>query len=440
MSSDHDQPPASGEVPAARLRPRTLDLTADEIAPEPVRTTATDAPEGPPPEGADHAAPRPEAASATSADPDTAAGAAPSGDLPPEPPGDVPPRRRGWLPAGVSMLGAGVAGARIVLAVLGTMGLLTSRDNGLSDLDARLAGIELEVRDLAARTPVAGVDGRVLDEVTGRLDTLEAAVVTSRPAAGDPSLSNRIAAMNGEVKALAETIATLGRRDDEALAAARAAQTRADATNAALAALAQKIPSAVVERSEVDALAGRVAAVEKSEKTAASGDRAVRLVLVATALKLAAERGEPFAGELAAAKAHGAEPNLTAADVPFAAAGVPTVAMLARELGALAASLRPAQSAPPRESFLERLQGNAEKLVRMRPTEEVAGTDAAAVASRLEGKAAQEDLAGAQAELAKLPPAARAPAEAWVAKVQARTAALDASRRLAADALAGLGK
>ena len=440
MSSDHDQPPASGEPPAARLRPRTLDLTADEIAPEPVRTTATDAPEGPPPEGADHAAAHPEAASATSADPDTAAGAAASGNPPPEPPPDVSPRRRGWLPAGVSMLGAGVAGAGIVLAVLGTMGLLTSRDNGLSALDARLAGIELEVRDLAARTPVAGVDGRVLDEVTGRLDTLEAAVVTSRPAAGDPSLSNRIAAMNGEVKALAETIATLGRRGDEALAAARAAQTRADAAAAAVAALAQKIPSAAVERSEVDALAGRVAAMEKSEKTAVSGDRAVRLVLVATALKSAAERGEPFAGELAAAKALGADPKLTAALEPFAAAGVPTVAMLARELGALAASLRPAQSAPPRASFLERLQGNAEKLVRMRPTEEIAGTDAAAVASRLEGKAAQEDLAGAQAELAKLPPAARAPAEAWVAKVQARTAALDASRRLAADALAGLGK
>ena len=303
MSSDHDQPPASGEPRAARLRPRTLDLTADEIAPEPVRTTATDAPEGPPPEGADHAASHPEAASATSADPDTAAGAASSGTPPPEPPADVPPRRRGWLPAGVSMLGAGVAGAGIVLSVLGTMGLLTSRDNGVSALDARLAGIELEVRDLAARTPVAGVDGRVLDEVTGRLDTLEAAVVTSRPAAGDPSLSNRIAALNGEVKALAETIATLGRRGDEALAAARAAQTRADAAAAAVAALAQKIPSAAVERSEVDALAGRVAAVEKSEKTAASGDRAVRLVLVATALKAAAERfgRRQLAGERLAA-------------------------------------------------------------------------------------------------------------------------------------------
>ena len=121
-----------------------------------------------------------------------------------------------------------------------------------------------------------------------------------------------------------------------------------------------------MERSEVDALAGRVAAMEKSEKTAVSGDRAVRLVLVATALKSAAERGEPFAGELAAAKALGADPKLTAALEPFAAAGVPTVAMLARELGSLAASLRPAQSAPPRASFLERLQGNAEKLVRMR--------------------------------------------------------------------------
>ena len=51
------------------------------------------------------------------------------------------------------MLGAGVAGAGIVLAVLGTMGLLTSRDNGVSAVDARLAGLELEVRDLAAVRP-----------------------------------------------------------------------------------------------------------------------------------------------------------------------------------------------------------------------------------------------------------------------------------------------
>ena len=348
MTSDHDQPPASGEPPPARLRPRTSDPTAEEVALQPVRTPA-DSGQGTPPQATDHDPARMEASSDTSADHDTAAAsssATPRSDSA----ADLPPRRRAWLPSGVSMLGAGVAGAGIVLAVLGTMGLLTSRDSGVSAVDARLAGLELEVRDLASRAPAAGVDGRALEEVVGRVDTLEAAVVTSRPAAGDPSLSGRIAAIDGEVKALAETIATLGRRSDDVLAAAREARTRADATAAALTALAQKLPAgAAVERSQVDALAGRVAAVESSEKTVARGDRAVRLVLVATALKAAAERGEPFAAELAAVKALGADSTLTAALEPFAASGVPTVAVLARELSALVPALRPPAAAPARE-------------------------------------------------------------------------------------------
>jgi hypothetical protein len=441
VSSDNHEPPASGGPPPLRLRPRTPDGTADEVASEPIRTTD----EGTPAELAHTEPSRMDAAS------DNSSADAPSSDTPssdtastspadPDPPADAP-RRRGWLPAGVSMIGAGVVGAGVVLVVLGAMGLLVNPNNGLSSVDARLAGLELEVRDLAGRTPVTGVDARALDEVVGRVDTLEAAVVTSRPAAGDPSISSRIASIDGEVKALAETIGTLGRRNDEAAAAARAAQTRADATAAALAALAQKLPAgAAVERSQVDALAGRVAAIESSEKTTARGDRAVRLVLVATALNAAVERGDPFAGELAAAKALGADPKLTAALEPFAAAGLPTTAALARELSALAPSLRPAASAPVREGFLDRLQVNAEKLVRVRPTEEVVGTDAAAIASRVEAKAAQEDIAGAQAELAKLSTTARAPAEAWLKQAQARAAALDASRRLAADALSGLGK
>ena len=231
MTSDHDQPPASGG-PTPRLRPRTLDLPADEAAPEPIRTTTATGDEttaG----AADTAAPHADD-SAAAASSDTAAG-----DVPPRSPADEPPadapRRRGWLPAGVSMIGAGVLGAGIVLAVLGSMGLLVNPNDGLSAVDARLAGLELEVRDLAARAPAAGVDARALDEVVGRVDTLEAAVVTSRPASGDPSFSSRIAAINGEVKALAETIGTLGRRNDEVAAAARAAQTRSDATAAAVA-------------------------------------------------------------------------------------------------------------------------------------------------------------------------------------------------------------
>ena len=78
--------------------------------------------------------------------------------------------------------------------------------------------------------------------------------------------------------------------------------------------------------------------------------------------------------------------------------------------------------------------------MRIRRVDEAAGTDAAAVVARSEAKAARGDLPGAAAEVAQLPPNARAPAEAWIKSVQARTAAIDASRRLAAAALAGLSK
>jgi hypothetical protein len=120
---------------------------------------------------------------------------------------------------------------------------------------------------------------------------------------------------------------------------------------------------------------------------------------------------------------------------------VPTSAALSRELSALAPTLLQAAGAAPREGgFLERLQVNAEKLVRVRPTEEVVGNDPAAIIARSEAKASRADLSGALAELAKLPPAARAPAEPWIKKAEARIAAIETSRRLAADALAGLGK
>jgi hypothetical protein len=43
-------------------------------------------------------------------------------------------------------------------------------------------------------------------------------------------------------------------------------------------------------------------------------------------------------------------------------------------------------------------------------------------------------------ELASLPEPVRAPAATWIGKAQARAAAVDASRRLAADAVTQLGK
>jgi len=363
-----------------------------------------------------------------------------SNPLPPDVPGSPPPetpRRRG-LPSAVTWLAVAVAGVGLVLGVLGLVSLFMSRDNGVSALDARLAGVELGLRDLASRAPPPSADPKALDAVAGRVAKLEAAGAAPPVGAGDPVLAARVAALETELKALAETVGVLGRRSEEALAVAREARVRTDAGAAELAELAQK-PPAAVERGEVEALANRVTAVERSEQAAARDDRTVRLALAASALNAAVERGDAFAAELAAAKALGADPKLLAALEPFARAGVPAAAVLARQFSALAPALQ-AAGAPPPEGVLGRLQMNAEKLVRIRRVDEAPGSDAAAIVARSEAKAARGDLAGAVSELAQLPPNARAPAEAWIKSAQARIAAIDASRRLASDALAGLGK
>jgi hypothetical protein len=358
-------------------------------------------------------------------------------DVPAGPPPEPPPRRR------VSFLGIAVAGIGVVLAVLGVASLLLSRDNGVSELDARLAGVELDLRDLASRAPPPAADPQALDAVVGRVAKLEAAGAMPPQGASDPALTARIAALETELKALAETVGVLGRHNDEALAAAREARVRADAGAAEISELTQK-PPASVDRGDFEALANRVATVERSEKAAESAaksaDRALRLALAATALNAAVERGDAFAAELTAVNALGADPKMTAALEPFARSGVPTSAALARQFSELAPALQQAAEPPPREGVLGRLQLNAEKLVRIRRVDEAAGTDAAAIVARSEATAARGDLAGAASEVGELPPNARAPAEAWLKSVQARTAAIDASRRLAADALAGLSK
>ena len=62
-----------------------------------------------------------------------------------------------------------------------------------------------------------------------------------------------------------------------------------------------------------------------------------------------------------------------------------------------------------------------------------------AVLARIEVDAAKADIDGALADLGKLPEAARAPAQGWIAKAKARQAALAAARQFAADTARALG-
>jgi hypothetical protein len=126
---------------------------------------------------------------------------------------------------------------------------------------------------------------------------------------------------------------------------------------------------------------------------------------------------------------------------PFATSGIPTATALARELAALVPALAEATGSTVRDGgILDRLKANAEKLVRVRPIDEAVGDDPSAVMRRIEIRAEKGDLAGAAAEVGKLPASARDPAKKWLAHVEARNVAIDASRRFAADALAAVAK
>jgi hypothetical protein len=340
----------------------------------------------------------------------------------------------------------------LTLVVLAAAGVFSRGDSGNSAVEAQIARLQQQVSELAARPAPSAVEPKAVDDLAARLARLETVVATPRPPVTDTASANRIATVEGEIKALGERIAVLGRRNDEIASVAGEARKQADVTAAALAELrkAQASAGTAVQHGDLDALANRVAALERISKAieaqlgtrlgAESGDRSLRTLVVAGALGAAVDRGRPFVAELEAAKAAAPDPKALASLERFAKTGIPSTEALVQELATLTPALAKAVGSPPREGILDRLKANAEKIVRVRPIKNATGDDPAALVQRIEARATERNLADALAEIAKLPAPARDLTKEWVAKVEARNAAVEASRRFYAAALAALGK
>lgn len=428
---------ASGDspsVPPSRPRPApTIDLKATEITSEPAdpaqaSESKADIPEEQPPA----------AASGPTDSPPKAAPSAASGPRAAEPPPAAGLSRLTW---GLGGAGVSIAAMLVLLAALWGLGAFGARDNGSSVMAARLTALEAQMRELANRPLPAGLDQRVFAELAARLGAaeqnvarlaaieaglakLEAAV--AKPPAIDSALVARVAALEQASRELADM------------------RTRLDALDAT-----QK-NAKPFDPAELAALVKRMAALEQAEKameqrvaqpTPGGADKAGRVAFVAIALRAAVERGDPFAREFAAARALASDAAVLAPLEPYATSGVPRAAALARELAQLAGPMLTAAGGGGREGgIFDRLQQNAERLVRVRPVNETQGDDPAAIISRAEAKAAQGDIAGALAELARLPEAARAPAQDWIARAGKQVAALTAARQFAEGAVDALAK
>jgi hypothetical protein len=347
------------------------------------------------------------------------------------------------------VLAAGVAGAATMSLILfgfWLAGLLPIRDAGSADLRARVTGLEMQLRDLQKR-PAPAADTQTVDALTQRVAKMEASI--AKIPAGDPALADRIAATENAMKALGVSLAALNRRGDSIAAGAANASERAEAAEKAVADLrasvrdVSKTVSASISSTELEALQKRVAALDQAAKLArgdiakaTASDKSARLAVSALALRDAVLRGAPFADELAQVKSLGAEDKILAPLAPFATTGVPSEKALAHELGALLPGMLKAIGASaPSGSFIERLQANAEHLVRIRPLDAPPGDDTSAVLARIEIAAAHGDIVAALTDLGKLSDAQRAPALAWIAKIKNRQAALAAAHQSAVDAV-----
>jgi hypothetical protein len=422
-----------------RQRPnRTIDLTATEVAmgdeDDPPPQDSVQPPAATPiQENMQETSTIPPAQSTAMPDPEPARAEGGTQSPPNQPP--IPPygsKWQAWLPSPFitwPLLEAGAAGGALVLlvvAVLWFAGLFAPGDNGLNDVNARLAQVELRLKQIPTGAAQPSVDPKAFEALSARLGKLEAA---PPPAAADPAIPQRLAATEAALTALQAAIADVNKRTEAAADAVRS--------------------NTGVERGDMDALNNRLAALEKSMQSAADdldkriatlGDRPLRLAVAAQALRAAVERGDAYAAELAAVKPLAGDARALAPLESFAATGVPSAEALARELADIMPAMQRLATPPAEGGFLDRLQANAGRLVRIRPIDDVPGDDPAAVLARIEAKAGHSDIAGALAEFAKLPPPIRAPAENWVRKAEARDAAVAASRRLAGEALAALGQ
>jgi len=474
------------EVPASGRRKRpapTIDLKATEVPTESASAesaTAVPRPDEPQPTPKPAAPAKPRQArrdEGTVADAERPQAAADTGrpqeaeqeraSPPPPPPPPSPPPHRGDIGSAIT---GGIVGAVILAAAAGGLwygGVIPpqSAPDQTSGLRAQVAALQKQVQDLQNRPAPSVADTGAIDRSIAalgrRIDTMEQTIANLPP--GDKSIAERVAAADNAMKSLGVALTALNRRSDDIAARATQAQEQAAAAEKAINDLRASVQSAGREASsavapaQLDNLRQQVAGLEQSVKSlradldrsiktldgriskAGAADRAARLALTASALQTKVASGAPYASELAQAKSLGAEQQALAPLDRFATSGIPSTSALAEQLLDLIPAMRKSAGAAESGTFLDRLQANASKLVRIRPVEAPAGDRPADVLVRIEAEAARGNIAAALADLARLPPAVRAPAQAWITKARVRQDALAAAQRFAAETARALG-
>jgi hypothetical protein len=306
-----------------------------------------------------------------------------------------------------------------------------------------------------ASDATAALDRRLnaVETMTEAISGVRADIKTLTDRVAELEASRGTTASRGDVDALASNVAALGKhldgmppavtRDDLAAATDRLGRLEAavasggsgeGASSAAVASLTSQLADA---QTQIRTLADRLTTAEAKTAVAipvAGGESAVRAVAMVS-LRRAAESGQPFSADLDLVSNLGIGGGDVAALRPLAAKGVASRASIVAEFPIVAdAILSAATASDPNTGLVRRVLDGLGGLITVRPIGPVAGSDPAAVVSRMSDAVGRGDLSAALAERDGLPQAGKDASAAWAVKATDRTA-LDAAVGRIAGAL-----
>jgi hypothetical protein len=372
----------------------------------------------------------------------------------------------------VSHAAAGVAGAALILAVGGALGLMDRGQGGgvPPDLVRRLAAVETALAqrpalpgDLAAK--LTGAQAR-LARLEERFEAAQAKHAADAKAlearVSSPDMAERIgkleaatASLSGEGKPGTARLADMEKLAGEA-SDAKAASVRVDQEVVQLKSEAQSLRQSLeavkgsieeqlkgaARAADIAPVTARVAALErdlhgvlKTEGARTAGAQQVLLALEIASLKRAVDRGDSYVRELDAVRRTASGSIDLAPLERDSRSGVPTLGVLTQDFRHVANAALDAEREQADASVLDRLMSGARSIVRWRKASyDADDASVEAILSRMENALKDGHLGEAQAQGRRLPPKAARAAAGWLRKLEARTSA----DRAVADIEAGL--
>jgi hypothetical protein len=300
---------------------------------------------------------------------------------------------------------------------------------------AAMAELRAQIGALAQRisgaegAPAAGVPQEVADrlaDLEGRIAELADSRSGAATGGGDlAEIRQQIADLQTEIDRVAAVGDLAGRTD--------ANQERIAALGSQLEGLEAQLTG---ERERTEGLLGRIQGLSERLGGAESRlsslsdvrERAAALALVSAQLDEAIRQAAPFDGTLQRLAALGGDAPAVHDAVtklePLAAGGVPSREELRREFEAVAEEILQRAQAPEGEGMIDQAVRNLKGLVSVRPVgADAEGPGVDARVARAEAKLAQDDLAGAVAEIEGLEGPAAEAAAGWLERARARLTA-----------------